>query len=580
MQRSTDGLLKELIYLQDRDNLLDFADKMEVFLPDARDRLLDEVVEYFGSNARNVTFSMPETFARVAANMRASFNPAWSSWHIEREECNANGRSDLSPLHLVSNAQASVATIPSVLPRWFAYRWLVGTVEPLLAQGDVSHVTTEIEEAFEALNVEAGFKKATNNAYRQLGGGILEDAKAMSEEEGGIEALTANLERRHERIRKSVAGYFGPYAKKKVASWVLDLSEQHTSLSTLRSLVQQVGHRLGEARARAQAAAEELDKATADGPIKRRRFFRSSSGLVDFLELQIEAYRYKMATEVIAIYVAAVEAWVEKLQAIGEVLRVAAVRARNEVAKTQESMQTDPASIVNAAEIGRLPAVLQAFLTERGEPMPATPLKAVVQGNAARLLKEGAQQVAESLRRQLAGESVSSICVVLKLKFDPELWLKQQLESLGGTSPLAAALIPQEEVEQTVVIAAGADFTLVERVLQENPRLGHQLEKIQGTESGSLLVVRGYHHAPIDGMASRAPAARAAAEFRRRYPNRGKGKKLFLDELETSCGALLPAHDADSPGQDICSDTGGRGTTPPSSARNGSARATASRDDS
>ena len=51
MQRSTDGLLKELTYLQDRENLRDFADKMEVFVPDDRERLLDEMVEYFGSNA-------------------------------------------------------------------------------------------------------------------------------------------------------------------------------------------------------------------------------------------------------------------------------------------------------------------------------------------------------------------------------------------------------------------------------------------------------------------------------------------------------------------------------------------------
>ena len=87
-----DGLLKELTYLQDRENLLDFADKMEVFVPDDRDRLLDEVVEYFGSNWRNVTFSMPETFARVAANIRVSFNPAWSWVHIERDECNANAQ--------------------------------------------------------------------------------------------------------------------------------------------------------------------------------------------------------------------------------------------------------------------------------------------------------------------------------------------------------------------------------------------------------------------------------------------------------------------------------------------------------
>ena len=523
---------------------------------------------------------MPETFARVAANIRVSLNPAWSWLHIEREECNANGRADLSPLHLVSNAQGSIAAIPAVLPKWFANRWLVGAVEPLLAHGDVSHLTTEVEEAFEALNVEGGFKKATNNAYRQLGNGILEDAKAMPDEEIGVETLTANLERRHERIRKGVAAYFGTHAKKKVAGWVLDLSGPHTSIIKLRSLVQQVGHRLGEAKARAQSAAEELDKATADGPVKKRGYFRSSSGLMDFLQAQIDACYYKTATDVIAIYIAAVEAWSEKLQAIAEVLRVAAVRARNVAAKTQESMRTDPASIISASEIGRLPALLQAFLAERGESLPTALLKAVVQDNAARLLKEGAQEAAESLRRQLASESVSSFCTTLKLQFDTERWFKRQLESLGGTSPLASALIPQEEVEQTVVIAEGADFALVERVLQENPRLGHQLEKIQGTESGSLLVVRGYHHAPIEGMAARTPAARAAAEFRRRFPNRGKGKRLSLDELETSCGALLPAHDADSPGQAICSGEGGRVTTPPPSARNGSPRMTASREDS
>jgi len=33
------------------------------------------------------------------------------------------------------------------------------------------------------------------------------------------------------------------------------------------------------------------------------------------------------------------------------------------------------------------------------------------------------------------------------------------------------------------------------------------------------------------------------------YPNCGKGKRISLDEMETSCGALLPAHDPDSPGQ-------------------------------
>ena len=71
----------------------------------------------------------------------------------------------------------------------------------------------DVEEAFEALNVEGGFKKATNYAYRQLGAGILEDAKAMSDQEIGVETLTANLERMHERISRprpaaSIAGGF------------------------------------------------------------------------------------------------------------------------------------------------------------------------------------------------------------------------------------------------------------------------------------------------------------------------------------------------------------------------------------
>ena len=481
---------------------------------------------------------------------------------------------------MVSNAQGSIAAIPAVLPKWFANRWLVGAVEPLLAQGDVSHLTTEVEEAFEALNVEGGFKKATNNAYRQLGSGILEDAKAMPDEEIGLETLTANLERRHERIRKSVAAYFGTHAKKKAADWVQDMSGQHTSINKLRSLVQQVGQRLGEAKGRAQAAAEEIEKATADGPVKKRGYFRSSSGLMDFLQAQIDAFFYKTAAEVFTIYIAAVEAWAEKLQATTEILRVAAVRARNVIAKTQESMRTDPASAISASEIGRLPALLNAFLAERGESLPSATLKAVVQDNAAHLLKESAQQAADSLRRQIAGESVSSFCGAMKLQFDTEHWLKRQLESLGGTSPLAAASFHRRKSNKPGSSRRGPTSLWWSAVLQENPRLGHQLEKVQGTESGSLLVVRGYHHAPIEGMASRASAARAAAEFRRRYPNRGKGKKLVLDELETSCGALLPAHDADSPGQEIGSGAGGRGTTPPSSARNGSARAIAGRDDS
>ena len=80
--------------------------------------------------------------AALAANIRVSFNPAWSWCHIEREECNANGRADLSPHHIVSNVQGSIAAIPAVLPKWFANRWLVGAVEPLVTQGDVSHLTT------------------------------------------------------------------------------------------------------------------------------------------------------------------------------------------------------------------------------------------------------------------------------------------------------------------------------------------------------------------------------------------------------------------------------------------------------
>src|SRR5262249_35362146 len=155
-----------------------------------------------------------------------------------------------------SNAQASLAAVPSVLAKWFANHWLFGAIEPLLVHGDVSHLTTEIEEAFESLNVEGGFKKATNNAYRQLGSGILEDAKAMTDEEQGLDTLTASLERRHERIRKSVATFFGAHAKKKVASWVLDLSSQHTSIVKMRALIQQVAHRLGEAKTRADSAAE------------------------------------------------------------------------------------------------------------------------------------------------------------------------------------------------------------------------------------------------------------------------------------------------------------------------------------
>ena len=439
MQRSADGLLKELTYLQDRENLLEFARKMEVFVPDDRDRLLDEVVEYFGSNSRERDFQHAGHLRGVAANIRVSFDPAWSWVHIERDECNANARADLSPLHLVSNAQGSIAAIPSVLPKWFASRWVVEAVEPLLAQGDASHLTTEVEEAFEALNVEGGFKKATNNAFRRLGSGIVEDAKAISDEENGVETLIATLERRHERIRKSAASYFGTHAKEKVANWVLDLSGRHTSIGKLHALVQQVSQRLGEAQARAHAAAEELDKATVDGPIKKRGFFRSSSGLLDFLQAQIDAFYYKTAAEVIAIYITAVEAWVEKLQAIGEVLRVVIVRARNVAAKTLETMRTDPASIVSASDVGRLPALLQAFLAERGEALPVLSLKAVVHDDASRLLKEGAEQVTESLRRQLAGESVSSFCAALKLPFDTERWFKRQLESLGGTSPLAAA---------------------------------------------------------------------------------------------------------------------------------------------
>ena len=287
-------------------------------------------------------------------------------------------------------------------------------------------------------------------------------------------------------------------------------------------------------------------KATADGPIKKRGFFRSYSGLMDFLQAQIDACYYKTATEVIAIYIAAVEAWVEKLQAIAEILRVAAVRARNVIAKTQESMRTDPASVISASEIGRLPALLQAFMAERGESLPTASLKTIVMDNPASLLKEGAQQVAESLRRQLAGESVSSFCGVLKLQFDTELWFKRQLENLGGTSPLAAALIPQDEVEQTVVIAAGTDFALVERVLQENPRLGHQAG--EGPRNGvGQPVGRAWVSSRTDRRDGLSRTCRASGGgVPPALPESRPGQKVApgWSALETSLRALLPAHDA------------------------------------
>jgi hypothetical protein len=543
MQRSTDGLLCELIYLQDAGHLHGFAEHMEVFLPDTRGRLLDEIVEYAGSNSRNVTFSLPETFARVEANIKAAFHSAWSWIHIEREECNRNGRADLTPQHIVSNAQASLATIPALLPEWFGQRWLVGVAVPLLARADVSELTGEVTEALAALDVDGVFHKATSAPYQKLAREILEEAETSSDREEGAAALVVFLEKKLQRLGVLVSEHFRARTKKHVDRWVLSLAGRHTSIEKLSELLKQVMQRLGEAKARAEAEAQRLEKAAGDGPTRKRRFFRSSdSGVPGFVQARAEAAQVKAAGEAVGLYLQEVEAWVERLEALAEGLRVAALTARKLAAKSEEVLRSGAAVVVRPAEVAGLGAALQAFLVERGDAPSAVSLTSLLQGKGAIWLKARSDKVAESVQRQLAAESVCSFVAALKLSFNLEAWLRERLQNLGGTSPLVAPLIPPNEDEQTVVVVQGADFMLVERLLQENPRLRHQLEVVQGTEPGTVLVVRGYYHAPIDAMAARAPAQRAVAEYCRHHPNAGRGAKKPLDTIQASCGPLQPAH--------------------------------------
>jgi hypothetical protein len=539
MHRNALGFLRELSYLQHQANVRGFADSMDVPWDEQRLHLADEVIEYYGSDSRNSTFSMTETHGRVAQNLLAALDPAVSALRLDRDACNRHGRADLTPQHIVSNVQSWIVRIPPLLPRWYASSWLVQELKPLLAKADLSSLGGELQEAVDSLSPERMTGKV-GAAFRQLGSGLIAEVKALDDARE-LSAFIANLERKLDRHRKLILQHFSVRTGQHLSDWLKEQSQRHDSLQALFAVVKHVSAKLAEAISRAKAKARHYELAMGDGPVAKRGLFRSSNGVLPYVQNSVSACQHRTAADVLALCLAGIRTRLEFLQSLGHALLSAAAKEKAQVAEYEQTVANDPTSVVKAEEISKFASSMRVFLGDQGESLPSLTLAEVVEAGMA-LVRSRREHVEDAVRRQVGDESVTRLAAGLRLPFDLDSWIEETLHQLGGSAPLIPALIPDAEEETTRVIAAGLDFEKIQRFFDDNPRLAHKVQLKQTSQSGHVIVMRGFDHAPIEGMACYPQAERAEATFRRRYGEIDYSGPIPLDAVIASCGPLLPAH--------------------------------------
>jgi hypothetical protein len=555
--RNSYGLAQELIYLQRHDHLVEFAKSMEVFWNDNRGQLVDEIVDYHGANSRHVAFTAEETFSRIAANIRSAFDSNLTSLRIERDDCNRRTRSDWTFSHVVSSVQAKIACIPARLPAAFAHQWLSQALAPTLARADVPKLTTE--EALEILKAAGTYETSVGRHFRQVATTFFEAHKGLSgaELQSQVDELIASLDRKLERTHDALLEHYGAKIGSQFERVIKNLSKRIANINGLSRLTTEMAKHLDDAAEQDLANANAIEREQAEAPAPKRRFlFRQPvNWFIEFVERRIAGAQMKTVGAMLGKYAQAARSTAGRLESLADALRELAVESRTDAEKARRAIARDATSIVAASEIDGLDSLLTSYLAERGEAFPALPLEAIlrIRGGSvgvATVLTGVRDKVARAVRRQISAETVSSFAAALRLQFDLPAWIRETLATHGGSSPLVAALLPDAEDEKTMVVASGADFALVEKVLRDSPRLENELEKVEGRDAGIVMVLRGHDGAPISAMASYAASCSRADAYRRHHPHLATAHRLTLDETFPSSGFLLKAFTPDSPGSE------------------------------